>query len=363
MSDSDSDNEDKGPDMFVLQEVLSESTLAALLNFLPNRRFEADDEAYDEAYDNSNPLTAKDVCIAYTPKDVNVIAETLKRLQIKNMEKEVKHKIAVEKRILLKLEDNNLDNNLCEILLNKGIIRLNNVLSHDLCDKALVSINNKLKNDIINNNEQIQETGYGNVLCRDNRWDLYLRNEGVYNEVLSSIFNKDNIIYNLFKELFYDSIDIEFHELSALISDFGAASQPIHPDSMFTKDAPLYTIFIALQDVTEEMGATIFLPSTNTLYCHEQHKSNLTKDDFLSTCEYRQSLLKKGDIAIMDSRTLHCGDANTDSRRVLLYLTLRCPNTFHTCDPPIPTGSKWADMILKMSDIIPKNEFNYNINK
>jgi hypothetical protein len=46
----------------------------------------------------------------------------------------------------------------------------------------------------------------------------------------------------------------------------------------------------------------------------------------LASCKYRRSLLKKGDAVVMDSRTLHFGDANESSegkRRVLLYFTIR----------------------------------------
>ena len=91
------------------------------------------------------------------------------------------------------------------------------------------------------------------------------------------------------------------------MSDSGASCQPIHPDSVFTELAPMYTIFIALQDITHQMGATIFLPRTHTLECHELHKNASTKDAFLNQCEFRESLLRKGDAAIMDSRSLHCG--------------------------------------------------------
>ena len=96
------------------------------------------------------------------------------------------------------------------------------------------------------------------------------------------------------------------------------------------------------------MGATIFLPKTNTEKCHSLHKDVSTKDDFLSNCEYRQSLLNKGDVAIMDSRLLHCGDSNYSSRRVLLYFTLRNPQVFETYN--IPSGSKWENLNINLSD-------------
>lgn len=85
-------------------------------------------------------------------------------------------------------------------------------------------------------------------------------------------------------------------------------------------------------------------PRTNPSAGHEQHKGASTKDAFLAAQEYRQSGLRKGDCAIMDSRLLHCGDANDGKRRVLMYLSLKNPRLFPLCLPPIPRGSKWSDL-------------------
>ena len=103
----------------------------------------------------------------------------------------------------------------------------------------LDSVNSILAHEISTGNAMTVETGFGNVLCREHRWDLYLRNEGVCREALRSILRSPEAgLSNFFSELF-DGCDAEFHELSALISDRGAASQPIHPDTVFTTIAPL----------------------------------------------------------------------------------------------------------------------------
>jgi ectoine hydroxylase-related dioxygenase (phytanoyl-CoA dioxygenase family) len=119
-----------------------------------------------------------------------------------------------------------------------------------------------------------------------------------------------------------------FHEFSALISDSGSKCQPIHPDSKYTDVDPLYSCFVALQDVDESMGPTIFLPSTNNQDCQDRFQNDKTKNELFASCEYRQAMLRKGDVAIMDSRTLHCDGANVSSppaRRALLYFTLLNP--------------------------------------
>ena len=341
-NDNASDDSINDAHNLTIQDGLSAETLSLLLQFLPTRRFE------DDLNDNTH-IEDSNVCVAYTDKDINVITETVNRLTKKNEEETNKRKIAAESRVLLPLLNTILDDDIYNTLVDDGIVRVNGILSVDHCDKMLDFINNKLADELLLENPQTQETGFGNVLCRENRWDMYLHNENACHGALNSILGEKEKLGILFHRLF-NGADAEFHELSSLISDLGANAQPIHPDSVFTALAPLYTIFIALQDICQEMGPTIFLPKTNSQECHTLHKNASTKDEFLGRCEYRQSTLKKGDCCIMDSRTLHSGDANFKGRRVLLYFTLRNPVNFYLCDPAIPTGSKWENDEIKLSD-------------
>ena len=196
--------------------------------------------------------------------------------------------------------DPSLESDALRLLNEDGVVRLVSILPGDLCDRLLESINSSLAKEIELGNELTRETGFGNVHSRDYRWDVYLRNEGVYKEALGHMLGGDTcVLSRLFSSLFGGE-DAEFHEFSALISDPGAVSQPIHPDSVYTERAPLYTVFIALQDVEPDMGATIFLPRTNTAHYHDQHnKKPDEKIEFLATCEYRQCLARKGDAVIM----------------------------------------------------------------
>lgn len=340
---------------------LRPSTLALLLEFLPNRRFDSDDDNNNSAELNGD---AKPVCIAYTPGDVNVIAETLKRLAKNQEEKETKLHEAAAARVFQHLEPSFPGNEAFNTLARDGIVRMNDIIDNLSCDALLKSINLSLENELAMNNPQLEETGFGNVLSRKNRWDLYLENEGIYNECLVHMFRDPKAPLSiLFNDLF-DGFDCSFHEFSALISDCGACSQPIHPDSMhdvtssgFSILGPMYTVFLALQDIDESMGPTLFLPRTNTQESHESYKDSSTKDAFFAQAEYRLSLLRRGDVAIMDSRTLHCGFENTSAgisngRRVLLYLTLRHPAHFYECVPAIPKGSKWEHLTLNISDLL-----------
>ncbi|CAM9177897.1 unnamed protein product, partial [Ectocarpus fasciculatus] len=277
------------------------------------------------------------VFLAYTPNDVSVITSTMARLQNSQKESKARTELALQTNVVHTL-DLGLPTQHVQDLVHNGVVRLNGVLSSDLCDRVLADVNENLDRAISNDDCMTIETGYGNVLSRAHRWDIYQRNEGVIAESLIDMFGDRNCeLSRLFYDLF-DKRDAFFHELAALVSDPGAASQAIHPDTPFDVCAPLYIVFVALQDVTEAMGCTIFLPGTNTQTCHDQYKSRVVAEDFSVADAYRRAVLKKGDCAIMDSRLLHCGAANSASRRALLYFTLRNP-LFTGAEPP--AGSKF----------------------
>ena len=342
--------EDENLPCIGLKDGLSASTFAALMQFLPTRKFDTDEE--DEANEPNRKIVDSDVCVAYTAKDVSVISDTFKRLQLQHLERDTKNVLAARARILLPLESTDVQSEIHATLITDGVVRIDSLISSDICDRALLSINNLLAHEESTFTVQTQATGFGNVLTRESRWDLYQKDEGVIHELLTVLFGTADTPLNMLFTKLFQSINSEFHELSALICDCGAKSQPIHPDSVFTEEAPMYTVFVALQDINSQMGPTLFLPNTHTKTCHESHKNNATKDDFLASCEYRSACLNKGDVAIMDSRLLHCGSQNDDSRRVLFYFTLRNPLIFDGCNPPIPTGSKWFGVELQRSSLL-----------
>lgn len=154
---------------------------------------------------------------------------------------------------------------------------------------------------------------------------MYMRPTDIVQKVLLSMLGKTCPVGMLFASLLDLSPGV-FHELSCLISDPGAVCQPIHPDSSYSKYAPVWTVFVALQDVDVNMGGTVFIQGTNTEACHDQLKSD-EKSAMLSDSVYKTALLRKGDCAVMDSRTFHFGGANEseNSRRVLFYFTIRNP--------------------------------------
>lgn len=143
--------------------------------------------------------------------------------------------------------------------------------------------------------------------------------------------------------------DAELFELAALVSDPGAPRQPMHPDTTRQKDAPgdggegasaggvggegdapaVVTAFVALQDVDEEMGPTVFLPRSQSAEAHaafyaDDASGSTTKAELLRTAPQALGLLRTGDASLFDSRLLHAGGANrSPRRRVLFYFSFK----------------------------------------
>mmetsp|Transcript_24531 Transcript_24531/g.35168 ORF Transcript_24531/g.35168 Transcript_24531/m.35168 type:complete len:332 (-) Transcript_24531:414-1409(-) len=221
------------------------------------------------------------------------------------------------------------------ILHENGVVRINNVMPLSsaqalyswTCEEKIAS-EKAIAEGIIDSRSR-----FTNALLKKNRWDLLLPLEdsavvmkGLYdtlvaNELLSSI------ITSRF------GTSAELYELGALISDPGSDRQVIHPDIPFTMQAddapdtvPIITCFIALQDIDADMGATVFLPKTNTAEHHRLLKDPFLRDDMLQSLPNKLSTLGVGDCSIFDGRLLHAGGANeTDKRRILFYFTFRNP--------------------------------------
>ena len=84
----------------------------------------------------------------------------------------------------------------------------------------------------------------------------------------------------------------------------------------FHAKPPLFSVFAALQDVTMDMGPTIFLPGTISVAEQGQwaKDDDISRDAFLRAHTPYFALLKAGDVVVYDPRVLHCGAANDASR-------------------------------------------------
>jgi len=120
--------------------------------------------------------------------------------------------------------------------------------------------------------------------------------------------------------------DAELVGLSAVLSEFGAARQPIHADTAYREGGgvAILTTFVALQPIDESMGPTQFLPGTHTADAHAALRE--TEALLLESTPKVSALLGTGDATLFDSRVLHCGGANTSperKRRVLFYVSFK----------------------------------------
>ena len=228
-------------------------------------------------------------------------------------------------------------------LRKEGVVRIDNVLSDEVASelKTYVTQLRKTAQEEVDSNKVAHKQRFADVLLRKNRCDLVLplndiTCRGLYEALckspvgatLASILGKDAVLY----------------EFSCLISNKGSDRQVVHPDTPFgDKDEPvLYTCFMALQDVSIDMGPTLWIPRTHTKAAHEAFQDEAAIDD--NTDSPKDALLRsrpsvlgtlpKGSCAIFDSRLLHCGTANqSDESRALFYVSFKSPKIGYPGNP------------------------------
>jgi hypothetical protein len=129
--------------------------------------------------------------------------------------------------------------------------------------------------------------------------------------------------------------DAALCELTTLVADPGAPAQPVHHDTANFGGAPLrVSLLVALQDVGEAMGPTLFWPRTHSPAWHVSFlERGEALEELLESAPHVRALLRAGDAVLYDTNVLHCGGANTsassgggnsprkDGRRMLLALS------------------------------------------
>ena len=119
------------------------------------------------------------------------------------------------------------------------------------------------------------------------------------------------------------------YEVAAMITQPGSDRQAIHADMPFHDVPPLYSVFAALQDITMDMGPTVFLPGTISLSDQKEWSNISDRDNFLKKRTPYYALLKAGDLIVYDPRVLHCGASNestTGKTRAIFNLGFRNPS-------------------------------------
>eukprot|EP00929_Paragymnodinium_shiwhaense_P114520 TRINITY_DN82973_c0_g1_i1.p1 TRINITY_DN82973_c0_g1~~TRINITY_DN82973_c0_g1_i1.p1 ORF type:complete len:309 (-),score=78.40 TRINITY_DN82973_c0_g1_i1:3-929(-) len=176
------------------------------------------------------------------------------------------------------------------------------------------------------------------------RWELRLPLSAaiVRTAVLETLFGNKAVVGGALEEL-AGGPSAELWEVTAIVSEPGSAPQQVHCDEFFTDTPHLYSIFVALQAVTEEMGPTRFLLQTNNRECHDEFYGS-SRGRFLQGATSAVAVMDAGDGTLYDGRTLHCGGANrSDVRRTLLNITFCHAESEKGLDKEKFTGCGEAD--------------------
>eukprot|EP00913_Durusdinium_trenchii_P026282 g24661.t1 len=178
-----------------------------------------------------------------------------------------------------------------------GCAMVREVLRPEACECLKDFVDKELQRE----RRHLERLNLGSVRERQHRWDLKLPLAPTVRDALREVTqNLEKLLVGTVE------LDAGLVELSCLISDPSAVRQNVHVDTggWKTRCAPLLTVFVALQEVTEAMGPTVVFPGTHD-------------DPYLQ----------------QNSRLLHCGGANLlagGSRRRLFYMTWQKPkNTNH----------------------------------
>jgi ectoine hydroxylase-related dioxygenase (phytanoyl-CoA dioxygenase family) len=265
-----------------------------------------------------------------------------------------------------------------QVLQRDGVVRIDNIFSNDLASQLRTMVYEmRTESTMAVAAGQVQSLGrFADVLLKENRCDMTL--PFVYSDTDSSVANNPErhaLVVAAMTQLIQNSPfgatiqalfgpDAVLHELSCLMSDAGSQRQVVHPDTPCNEEnendeAVLYTCFVALQDIDENMGPTVWLPRTHTKEMHAQFQdespllppndvennadNNADDEMMMIRPKTRKDLLlqqqpavlgtlPQGCCGIFDSRLLHCGGANTapsGTSRALFYCTFRNPRVDH----------------------------------
>lgn len=202
-----------------------------------------------------------------------------------------------------------------------GAVFLKDVASREACDGVMTEVN-----EVCDSVEAV----YGDALRRT---DVKVGFEGATRALVEQVIGEGGVraILSRLDDATSEAVMVE---LSVLATEKGADRQVLHPDVSFdAPHAPLYSIFIALQDVTPSMGPTCFVLGTQDKASHDTFPMTKWGDEqFAALVEKKccDATLRKGDAVLYDARTFHQGGANEYGRRALLTLTF--------LKPPIPAA-------------------------
>lgn len=226
-------------------------------------------------------------------------------------------------------------------LRKSGVVRVNGALSEEAADRLreFVDAERASMTAEVESGARPLESRFAGLVLLKNRCDLLLPLHGPPVAALDELIGDGSVLGPLLEEVV--GRGATFNELACLISEPGSRCQPIHPDTPYTPRPPLYACFVALQDVTLDMGPTVYLPGTHTKEEHTAfyggdlqrgldttgQRTTPIAEGYLRGKTVKLGLLKKGDAALYNQQVLHCGSANlsADKVRRQFYFSVRDP--------------------------------------
>lgn len=245
-----------------------------------------------------------------------------------------------------------------DILRTHGLVFLKSVVPEETCDEILADLNaicdgcKETYGDALRRTDVLLGLGDGDDDSNENGGKI----NGVKKALESACKEEGGNIRNILSFIEDASEDAVLVELSVLATEKGADRQVLHPDVAY--DAPhetLYSVFIALQDVTQDMGPTLFVLNSHDKQTHDQlPKTKWTEKEFdiLRTKTCAEALLKKGDAVLYNARAFHQGGENTRGRRALLTLTFLKPPV-----PPEPTRRNKGKCLWSIREDVFRKQF------
>jgi hypothetical protein len=167
------------------------------------------------------------------------------------------------KRSELVAPENCNEDELADVIRLDGVVRVNNVIEEGKSCKLAEFIGIELTESIqaVKDGRVKPLHRFSNMLSSNNRWDLKLPlDEPIIMEALRTMFRSESPLSELLLSLV--TANGELFELAAFCTSPGAARQVVHADTLWSKQPALYTCTVALQNIDEEMGPTLFIPGT-----------------------------------------------------------------------------------------------------
>ena len=178
-------------------------------------------------------------------------------------------------------------------------------------------------------------TRFADLVLLNKRCDLLMPLRGPVVAALEELLGESSRLAFLFEQVAGKKCRLQ--EMACLISEPGSEAQPMHPDIPYTPVPPLFAAFVALQDVSIDMGPTVYLPGTHSKEGHDafyagaesgERGSTAGNKEYLRAQPVVRGVLRKGDCAVYNQQVIHCGSANTSENiRRQFYVAVRNADT------------------------------------